>query len=42
MYFSVESKLQEWTDKEFSSRILIFSKKSAILLPKYIFASVST
>lgn len=42
MYFMLVPELQEWTDKEFSSNVLKFSKKSAMLLPKDIFASVST
>lgn len=41
MDFVVVPELQEWTDKEVVSKILPFSKKSAILLPTDLFASVS-
>jgi len=42
MYFTIAPELQQWADREFSSQIDIFSKKSALIMPKDIFASVAT
>lgn len=41
MKYTVAPELQEWTDQEIITKIAVFSKKSAIILPTDLFASVS-